>query len=246
VTPWPHPRIIAHRGGGTLAPENTLAGLRRARALGFGAVEFDVMLSGDGVPILMHDETLERTTSGRGAVAATPYSALAALDAGAKFGAGFAGEPVPAFAAAARLCVELGLWANVEIKPAQGHARDTGRAAAELAADTWRAAPSAPLLSSFDPEALDAARETAPELGRGLLVGEVPPDWRERLERHGCVSLNCDHARLREADARAVRDAGYWLLCYTVNDAQTARRLFGWGIDAVFTDRLDLIAPDFR
>ena len=67
VKPWPHPRIIAHRGGGALAPENTLAGLRRARSLGFSAVEFDVMLAGDGVPVLMHDETLERTTDGRGA-----------------------------------------------------------------------------------------------------------------------------------------------------------------------------------
>jgi glycerophosphoryl diester phosphodiesterase len=246
VKPWPHPRIVAHRGGGALAPENTLAGLRRAKALGFAAVEFDVMLSGDGVPILMHDETLERTTSGRGAVAATPYSTLAALDAGAKFGAAFAGEPVPAFAAAAKLCVELGLWANVEIKPAKGHARDTGRAAARLAAGTWRAAQSAPLLSSFDPDALDAAREAAPELDRGLLLEHVPADWRRRLERHACASLNCDHARLREADARAIRDAGYWLMCYTVNDADTARRLFDWGVDAVFTDRLDLIGPDFR
>src|SRR5207244_10430546 len=95
VHPWPHPRVIAHRGGGALAPENTLAGLRLAKALGFGAVEFDVMLSADGVPVLMHDETLERTTDGRGAVAATSYAALAALAAGGRFGPKFKGEPVP-------------------------------------------------------------------------------------------------------------------------------------------------------
>jgi glycerophosphoryl diester phosphodiesterase len=246
VESWPHPRIIAHRGGGALAPENTLAGLRRARALGFAAVEFDVMLSGDGIPILMHDETLERTTGGRGEVAATPYAAIARLDAGARFGAAFAGEPVPAFAAAAALCVELGLWANVEIKPAKGHARATGMAAAQAAAAAWGAGGAAPLLSSFDPDALDAARESVPELARGLLVERIPADWRRRLERHGCVSLNCDQAHLREADARAVRAAGYRLLCYTVNDPENARRLFGWGVDAIFTDRLDVIGPDFR
>jgi glycerophosphoryl diester phosphodiesterase len=63
---WPHPRLIAHRGGGALAPENTLAGLRTAASLGYRGVEFDVMLSADGTPVLIHDETLERTTDGRG------------------------------------------------------------------------------------------------------------------------------------------------------------------------------------
>src|SRR2546422_6860489 len=71
---WPHPRVVCHRGGGALAPENTLAGIRKAAATGFGGVEFDVMLSADKVPLLIHDETLERTTDGRGAVSATPYA----------------------------------------------------------------------------------------------------------------------------------------------------------------------------
>lgn len=246
MKPWPHPRVIAHRGGGALAPENTLAGLRRARSLGFAAVEFDVMLAGDGVPVLMHDETLERTTSGRGSVASTPSAAITRLDAGAKFDAVYAGEPVPTFAAAARLCVDLELWANVEIKPARGRARDTGLAAAKVAAAAWTAPGAAPLLSSFEPEALDAAREAAPQLERGLLVGRMPADWLRRLEAHGCVSLNCDHEHVGERDVRAVRDAGYRVLCYTVNDAETARRLFAWGVDAIFTDRLDTIGPDFR
>src|SRR5262249_38212315 len=147
------------------------------------------------------------------------------------FGREFAGEPVPAFAAAARLCVELGLWANVEIKPARGHERDTGRAAARLCAETWPTA-GAPLVSSFGPEAIEAAREAAPGLERGFLCERVPGDWRGLLERYGCVSLNCDQRHLTEAQARAVRDGGYWLLCYTVNDVETARRLFRWGVNA--------------
>src|SRR6267378_4419963 len=83
--PWPYPRVVGHRGAGTLAPENTLAGIRKAAAMGFGGVEFDVMLSADKVPLLIHDETLDRTTRGRGSVAATPYARLASLDAGAWF-----------------------------------------------------------------------------------------------------------------------------------------------------------------
>src|SRR3974390_1875679 len=108
---WPHPRIIGHRGGGTLAPENTLAGIRKAAESGIRGVEFDVMLTSDRVPVLMHDETLERTTSGRGSVSAPPYTELASLDAGAWFGPESRNEPVPSFERAGRLCVELGLWA---------------------------------------------------------------------------------------------------------------------------------------
>lgn len=244
---WPWPRVIAHRGGGKLAPENTLAALRKGHALGFRGVEFDVMLAADLVPVLIHDETLERTTGGRGRVVDLSAAALAALDAGAWFGPEFRGEPVPSFAAAARLCVALGLWANVEIKPAFGQDIETGQRAALLAAEIWKGTRKSlsPLLSSFSAPALHAARDVAPQLARGLLFDAVPPDWRSRLEALGCVSLNCNQAKLEERTARDIADAGYGLAAWTVNDPEAARRLFGWGVDAVFTDRLDLIGPDF-
>ena len=242
---WPWPRVIAHRGGGRLAPENTLAAIRKGHALGFRGVEFDVMLSADAVPVLIHDETLERTTGGRGAVAETQSDALAMLDAGSWFSPAYAGEAVPRFDAAARLCASLRLWANVEIKPAQGHERETGRCAARVAAEAWADAPVAlaPLLSSFQTAALETAREAAPQLARGLLFDAVPPDWRAQLEALACVSLHCNQEKLDEGLARAVREAGYGLAVWTVNDPDIARRLFSWGVDAIFTDRLDLIAP---
>ena len=90
-----YPRIIAHRCGGALAPENTLAGLRLAARLGCGGVEFDTMLAADGVPVLMHDETLERTTSGCGRVADLDSISLARFDAGSRHHPAFAAEPVP-------------------------------------------------------------------------------------------------------------------------------------------------------
>jgi glycerophosphoryl diester phosphodiesterase len=245
MKPWPYPRIIAHRGGGTLAPENTLAGVRKATELGFAGVEFDVMLAADATPILMHDETLERTTSGHGAIAMTNYRDMLKLDAGGWFSRDHAGEPVPSFERAGRLCIDLGLWANVEIKPSKGFEAETGRAAALVARELWRGAPLQPLLSSFHPPALAAAREAAPEFARGALTESIPPDWKYWMQALGCVSLHCDYRLLQPQQARAVRDAGYWLLCYTVNDPQIARVLFDWGVDAIVTDRLDLVPPDF-
>jgi glycerophosphoryl diester phosphodiesterase len=243
-SPWPHPRVIGHRGGGTLAPENTLAGIRRAAAMGFAAVEFDVMLSSDQVPVLIHDETLERTTDGRGRVAETPFSGLAVLDAGGWFGNAYRGEPLPSFHQAGKLCVELGLWANVEIKPARGFERETGAAAAKLAGELWRGVAPSPLLSSFQPAALEAARTAAPQLSRGLLTYRLDGGWRDVARDLACVSVHCNFKYLTAAQADEVHEAGLWLLCYTVNDADSARRLFSWGVDAIFTDRLDLIRPD--
>ena len=233
---WPGPRILAHRGGGSLAPENTLGAIRLGAKLGFKGVEFDVMLAGDGTPVLIHDETLERTTNGRGAVSTTPYVALAKLNAGN-------GEPVPSFEQAARLCRELGLWANVEIKPAKGHERATGEAVAKMASELWRGAALQPLLSSFSFEALARAREAAPALARGFLVGKVPPDWAARLDELQCAALHTNYKHLVQATADQVRAAGYAILVYTVNEPQDARRLLGWGVDCVVTDALDRIGP---
>ena len=213
--------------------------------MGFQGVEFDVMLSADKVPLIIHDETLDRTTSGHGSVAATPYARLATLDAGSWFGPEFRGERVPSFEQAGKLCAQLGLWANVEIKPAQGFERETAVAVAKLALELWSSASPAPLLSSFERVSLEAARAAAPELDRGYLADRLRAGWDENARTLGCVSVHCNFEYLTEAQAGEVRGAGYWLLCYTVNEPAVARRLFSWGIDAIFTDRLDLIPPDF-
>ncbi len=236
---WRYPRVIAHRGGGAHAPENTLAAIRKGGSLGFAGVEFDVMLAADAVPVLIHDETLERTAGVAGRVSETPSSRLAALDAGSWFGPKFAGEPIPRYADAVRLCRDLDLWANVEIKPAPGFECDTGRVVAEASAALWQGASAAPLLSSFSVAALEAALDAAPQLARGLLVERVAPGWQETAERLGCVSLHCDHRYLTRELAAQVRAGGLALLCYTVNDISRGRELFAWGVDAVVTDRLD-------
>ncbi|THF65946.1 glycerophosphodiester phosphodiesterase [Pseudothauera nasutitermitis] len=238
---WPWPRVLAHRCGGALAPENTLAGLPVAVAAGCRGVEFDVMLSADGVPVLIHDETLERTSNGRGAVADTPYAALRGLDAGSWFAARFAGERIPTLAEAAERCTALGLAVNLEIKPSSGREAQTGEVAAGLASRLWSAAVLPPLLSSFSETALDAARRRAPELPRGLLVEGVPADFAARCARLGAVALHVADAGLQRAQVDAVRAAGLHLAVYTVNEPPRAAELLAWGVDCVITDRPDLI-----
>ncbi|MDP1609964.1 MAG: glycerophosphodiester phosphodiesterase [Sulfuritalea sp.] len=231
-----YPRIIAHRCGGALTPENTLAGLRLAARLGCRGVEFDAMLGADGVPVLIHDQTLERTTMGLGRVADMSSAQLTQLDAGGRHHPAFAGEPVPTLDAALRLCAALGLWANVEIKPSSGQESETGRVVARLAA----AAGGQILFSSFSPEALVAAAAEAPHVPRALVIGTIPTDWRQRLEALGALALHTSARRITEEMLREVRDAGVPLACYTVNRRDDAERLLALGVNAVFTDRPDL------
>jgi glycerophosphoryl diester phosphodiesterase len=246
--PWPYPRIVAHRGGGAVAPENTLAGMKEAGRRGFKAVEFDVMLAADGVPVLMHDPQLGRTVAGRGDIDAIDSKTLAAMDAGGWFDARYRDEPIPLFIDAARWLLAQGIWMNIEIKPFPGRERRTGDVAAQVTrtlfadvADVSRR----PLLSSFSEEALAAAREVAPDVARGLLVTRIPDDWERRLQTLDAVSLHCRHSDLTQALAARIKAQGYGLLCYTVNDPARARELFGWGVDSICTDRIDVIGADF-
>lgn len=233
------PRVFAHRCGGALAPENTLAGLRLAARLGLRAVEFDVMLSADATPWLIHDETLERTTNGRGAVSLSPDSLLQTLDAGRGHHPAFAGEPLPTLSAAARLCRQLGLFANVEIKPARGFEALTGEVVARQILALWRGAP--PLVSSFSLEALDAARAAAPQLPRACLWQEPPADCFRQLEVMQAFSLHCAADALRDDLLEEAGHRGIPVLCYTVNAQALARDLWARGVAAVFSDRIDAL-----
>jgi glycerophosphoryl diester phosphodiesterase len=247
---WPFPKIIAHRGGGTLAPENTLAAMQCGLSYGFRAVEFDVMLSRDGIPVLMHDPVFGRTIARSGSVAESTAEELSAMDAGSWFGPRFAGETVPTFRQVVDFCNENGIWMNVEIKPAPGFAAETGHAAATLLKESLKETQEAargvmPLFSSFSIDALLAAKDTAPEIPRGFLIGTIPDDWQAIMKDVGATALHTNHKNLTPAQAKAVKDAGYGLFCYTVDDPARAREILSWGVDAFCTDRVDLIGPDF-
>lgn len=233
----PLPRWFAHRGGGSLAPENTLAGIRLAASRGYQAVEFDVMLSADGTPVLIHDETLERTTNGRGRVCDTSDAVLFSLDAGG-------GERIPRYTEAVELCRQLGLLANVEIKPAAGYEVVTAETVARLSVELWQGAEVQPLLSSFSLEALEIARDLAPGIARGLLYERVPANWAATAKRLQAFSLHCAAGGVSDAVLAEAQALAMPVLCYTVNTPEQAAALFGRGVAAVFTDRLDLFSPE--
>jgi glycerophosphoryl diester phosphodiesterase len=243
VNHWPYPRHVAHRGAGRIAPENTLAAMRAGYAHGYRMVEFDVKLSADGVPFLLHDDTLDRTTDGVGRADALTWSELAKLDAGSWHSATYAGEPLPTLRAVARWAVANGVACNIEIKPVPGRDRDTGAAVALDARALWRGAAMAPLLSSFSEDALDAARAAVPELPRALLVEDVPLDWAARLARLECVALAANWRELDAGIVAAVHQQGYRVLTYTANDPQLVGRLANWGLDAIITDAIDVVRP---
>ncbi len=196
---------------------------------------------GDGL-VLMHDDLLGRTVAGHGNVGELSAAELRVKDAGRWFSNDFAGEPVPSFAEAAAFCLAAGVFMNVEIKPVPGEASRTGRLVAQACA-------SLPLghvlLSSFSAQALKAALDTAPHVPRALLVDELPADWAAKLTALSAVALHVQASQLRPEQAQSIKAAGFGLFCYTVNDAAKARALFAMGVDAICTDRLDLIGPDF-
>ena len=245
VRDWPYPRLVAHRGAGKVAPENTLTAMRVGHAHGYRMVEFDVKLAADNLSFLLHDATLERTTSGRGRADALPWRELSRLDAGGWHSAKYAGEPLPTFASIARWARAHGVACNVEIKPTPGRERETGAAVALDAAALWRDAEVPPLLSSFSEIALDAARAAAPELPRALLIERaLPSDWMERLANLECVALDADHQALDTETVRRAHASGYRVLCWTPNESDRIATLAAWGVDGIITDSVDHVPAD--
>ncbi|MCG3188159.1 MAG: Glycerophosphodiester phosphodiesterase, cytoplasmic [Burkholderiaceae bacterium] len=241
MAPWPFPLWIAHRGAGKLAPENTLAAFRLGAAHGHTAFECDVKLSADGVPFLLHDDTLERTTTGRGVAGERAWAELSRLDAGGWHSAAYAGEPIASFEAIAAFCCANGHALDLEIKPSPSTDIETGRAVGQWVRKLWRGAPL--LLSSFKPQALMGARETAPELPRALLLDTLWPGCIEMAASLQCVAIVTNHKLMDAALCAQVHAAGRRALVYTVNDAARARELVALGIDGIVTDAVDVFSP---
>ncbi|KAB7671360.1 glycerophosphodiester phosphodiesterase [Plesiomonas shigelloides] len=245
-TSWPYPTIIAHRGGGKLAPENTLAAIDTGARYGHTMIEFDVKLSRDLQPFLLHDDTLDRTTNSWGVAGLLTWEQLHKLDAGSWFSHAFRHEPLPLLSEVAQRCFQHHMLANVEIKPTTGQEQQTGTDVARAVQTLWTGQPIPPLLSSFSVEALAAAKLAAPELPRGLLLEAWDENWPALTSALECLSLHIDHHALTEARVKQLKDAGLYVMVYTVNQPQRAKELLEWGVDSICTDRIDLIGPDFH
>ena len=242
TTPWPYPRWIAHRGAGKLAPENTMSAFRLGAQHGYRMFECDAKLSGDGVLFLLHDATLQRTTNGHGTGGDLPWHALSQLDAGSWHSRAYVGESMPTLEALARWCLANHFCLNVEIKPTPGTEAATGRAVGELLTRIWPATAVPPLLTSFKPQSLAAARDAAPQFPRGLLLDKLPPGCLDLAQQLGCQALVCNHALWDAALVQQVHALGLRALSYTVNDEWAAQRLIDLGTDGIITDRVDLFS----
>jgi glycerophosphoryl diester phosphodiesterase len=224
--------------------------------------ECDVKLSADGVPFLLHDAMLQRTTNASNkpltlveyAQAASkdianevnmvagnhPWHTLSQLDAGSWHSRAFAGEPLPTLEAVAAYCIHNGFFLNIEIKPTPGTERETGEVVARHAARLWQLQAVKPLLTSFSVEALQGALDTQPELPRGLLLDALWSGWIETGLTLDCQAVVCNHALWDASSVTQAHSAGFRTLGYTVNDEWAAQRLIALGTDGIITDRVDL------
>jgi glycerophosphoryl diester phosphodiesterase len=239
MTAYPLPLLVGHRGAAALAPENTLAGFRAAAAAGVTGVEFDVRLSADGVPFVIHDATLDRTTDGKGPIAALSAAQLAAFDAGAWFAPRFKGERLPTLEAAIGVLTDLGLAANIELKSEGDGARPLAAAVVAVIARAWPADRAPPLLSSFDTGCVAACRDLAPAVPRAFLVEAPDRAALAAARRLDCMAIHANHRRLNEKLTTMVKNEGWRCAAYTVDDPARAKRLLAWGVDSIITN-----APD--
>src|SRR5690625_1441327 len=227
------PPVIAHRGASLEAPENSLSALDKAAEAGARWVEFDVMLSADGVAVLHHYQTLMRLAGRPDAISQLSLSELMQVDIGSAFAPGYAGERIPTLVQAIERLGALGLGANIEIKPASGRQVETGLAVVAELDRHWPSHLPAPLISSFSREALAVVADRAPALPCGWLAERLTEDWQTVVARCRCASVHLGWEDLTAADAAAVKEAGLLLAVWTVNDPAVALRCRTWGADAI-------------
>lgn len=233
ITPF-LPPVIAHRGASAYAPENTLAAFQKAYELGVQWVEFDIMLAACGEIVVIHDDTLERTTDGTGMVSAYSYDYLKTLDAGSWFNPVFKKECIPTLKMVIECLNMTNLSANIEIK---GDAAQEERLIDQLIPLIEQNIPlKRVLFSSFSFTALQMLHRKATHFPMGYLLHEWESDWEEKAHALDCLSLNLNHEILTQESVDTIKSSGKLLLSYTVNDPARAKTLLSWGVDAIFSD----------
>jgi len=233
------PRVIGHRGAPKRAPENSLAAFAEAKRLGAPWVELDVQLSRDLVPVVFHDDRLERTSNGEGRLIERDSAYLRQLDVGSWFGPEFKAERLPTFEAALQLLIELGLGLNIEIKAEDDRGALTAEKGLVPALALWPADRQPPLVTSFSRNAIQAARRVAPNWPRGLVSHHWPEDLAEVTAKFGLSTLHVATESVRPDRITQAKALGLEVMAYVVDDPQKAHQLWNWGVASVFSDRPD-------
>lgn len=236
-----NPPVIAHRGASGYAPENTLIAFKKAKELGINWVEFDVMLTSDGEVIVIHDETLDRTTNAKGNVIDFSFEQIKTFDAGSWFDPRFSNARVPSLREVIEFLRVHNMSANIEIKAQEGMEEITVKKVLEILQQDWVSSMPAPLISSFSLPSLEYVRQYSKHSLLGFLMHDWMDEWQEICERLHCVSVNVNEEILTQERVNQIKATKRWLLSYTVNTEEMAKKLYGWGVDAVFSDFPDKI-----
>lgn len=228
--------VQAHRGASAVAPENTIAAFRAAAEQGARWVELDVALLGDDTLVVIHDDSVERTTSGKGSLGALTQADIAKLDAGTWFDARYAGEHLPTLAEVIKALGEFGLSANVEIKQHKHH-KSLDQLVRAVQADINRRAPSTQIMiSSFDPDALRAMHALEPELEMAMLWGRPPEDWAEKLRAIPATTIHMHYKALSIGMLEETSKNGIKVRAWTCNNPVELVSFWGAGLTGVITD----------
>jgi glycerophosphoryl diester phosphodiesterase len=230
--------LIAHRGAKKYAPENTLCALKKAHEQGATWVEFDVQLSADNHAIVIHDETVDRTTNGTGLVSELDLSALQQLEAGAWFDPSFKNERIPTLKQWLTCAASLNLSLNIELKPT-GDIQQQEKLIHRVLDDlkhAWPATHTPPLVSSFNLSCLEKFKQAQSFCSIGLLLDTWDDQWEVMAQKLQCQTIHVQHEQLTRSRICAVKQAGFSVFAYTVNDLKRATMLLAAGIDRLFTD----------
>lgn len=224
------PVVFGHRGARAVKPENTVEAFRYACKAGIKWVELDAMLSKDGVVMVFHDETLDRLSETKGRLDSFTAAQLAAVTIAG-------GAKIPTLADVLDVLNESGANVNIEIKPSRpGLARETARAVWQAVCEKGFDDPDRLFFSSFTWDALEETKILAPHIRRGVLVEDISGDWRPAAKKIEAYSINYDADLLTDELIKEIKEGGYRLLAYTVNDPELARSLLQKGVESVFAD----------
>jgi glycerophosphoryl diester phosphodiesterase len=228
--------IIGHRGASGHAPENTLSALSLAAVHGVEWVEFDVKITADKVAILLHDNTVDRTTNGHGYAGQMTYDQISKLDAGQWRMPRYVGQEIPTLYQAFGLMRSLGLSANIELKPCPGLEIETAMVVAKVIHEEIKNFAGELIISSFNDVCLREFIKVMPEIRSALIFFKVPWNWQLLAKEAGVGAIHCLHKCLTRAQVNQINNGGYSVRCFTVNSSHTAKRLLEWGVETLITD----------
>ena len=230
------PVIFGHRGASRYAPENTMAAFELAIKQGARAFELDTMLTSDGIPVVIHDHTLDRTTNGTGSVNQKKYDEIQELDAGGKFSQDFRGEKVPSLVDVLKRYPQE-ILINIELKNYHSPKDELTRIVLEMVESLQML--DRVIFSSFLPRNLRILRKMQPKAKTALLISGGVPGYLLSTALLRSLSPEIVHPPLDVVDHRLVRQEhknGRCVNVWTVNDPQSARKLIDWGVDGLITD----------